>query len=355
MSYYIKKLTLLSSVYFAMFLIVFFSKELGLGIKNGIAVSLNLIIPSLFIFMIFSNMIINSSLCKLISRPFRLIATHVFRITERQMSIVILSLIGGYPIGAKLIANEIKHDRMSPKRGTVMLSYCVNCGPAFLISGVGIGIFNNYKIGLIIFISQLVACLVVGFLASFLIKDEPNFNPKPTVKEKQSPSTLMVNSVNEAVKALCVISGFIVAFSALMPVVAVYAETVSEELSMLLQGFLEVTTACAALGNSTFSNTIVMAAAFTAFGGICVLLQVCGMLNGTGVKLKWLLISRVLYTIISVVIVNFLLVLYPNAFVCISLTQSQASKVYSVSPIATVFMIFLSLMLLFFCRKSDRI
>lgn len=355
MSYYLKKLTLLSSVYFAMFLIVFFSKELGLGIKNGIAVSLNLIIPSLFIFMIFSNILTNSSLCRLISRPFRMVATHILRITQRQMSIVLLSLIGGYPIGAKLIANEIKHDRMSAKTGSVMLSYCVNCGPAFLISGVGIGIFNNYKIGVIIFISQLIACFSVGFVASFFIKGEPNFIPMPVTTDKQPLGTLMVNSVNEAVKALCVISGFIVAFSAFMPVVAVYTKTLPKELSMLLQGFLEVTTACAALGDWAFGNTIVMAAAFTAFGGMCVLLQVSAMLYGTGVKLRWLLISRVLYTIVSVVIVNFALTLYPNAFVCINLTQSQSSEVYSVSPVATVFMIFLSLMLLFFSRKSDRI
>lgn len=337
-------------IYFIMFLIVFFSKELSAGIKNGINVSMNLVIPSMFIFMIFSNMIINSKLRDTISAPFGFLAKHIFRIEKSQIAIVILSLVGGYPVGAKLISNAVSQGTLEKKQAENMLCYCVNCGPAFLISGIGIAIYQNFRIGLYLYISQVAACLLIGFILSFFSKHEKTNKPVSEVK-KTSYSQLFVGSVNDSVRSMAMICGFIVAFSAFMPIINELLGYLGFSYSHIVQGLLEVTTGCNSLAELPHVQGIILTTIFTAFGGICVHLQVYSLV-GNGIKMTKFYIMRIIYTAISVFTMQGLLMLSPDVLTVISYNSNVKSDIYSVSPTATIFMILLAIMLLFFSKKQ---
>lgn len=352
--YYFKKLIQLCLIYFTMFVIVFFSKEFSDGIKNGMNVSLNLVIPSLFIFMIFSNVIMNSNLCQIIAYPFRFLAKYVFKIDKQYLSIVILSLLGGYPIGAKLLCNAVKQDNMPIETAERMLCYCVNCGPAFLISAVGMSIFGDIKVGVILYLSQISACIIVGFLTSLFVRKQTFISQQKYIKKNNSASVLLVNAVNDTIKSMVVICGFIVAFSAFLPIIQLLTENMDSNLRFLLQGFLEVTTGCNNLANTSSPSAIILASAFTSFGGVCVYLQVCAMLKGSQVRLWKFFVFRIIYMFISITILKIFLSFSPSLMSCMSINTQQSSKIYSVSPAATIFMLLLSIILLFFSRKSDK-
>ncbi|MFZ2537799.1 MAG: hypothetical protein WAX04_02720 [Oscillospiraceae bacterium] len=350
-----RQFLILITIYFAMFLIIFFSSELSSGIKNGINVSINLVIPSMFIFMIFSNVIINSKLKYSISRPFKFLSKYVFRISENNIAIVILSLVGGYPVGAKLINNAVNQNSLSQDEASNLLCYCVNCGPAFLISGIGVSIFSNFKIGLYMYLSQIIACVATGFIMSFFNKDCIKNHISKTNFQSTSYSVLFVKSVNDSVKSMTMICGFIVAFSAFMPMVSIMLTYLGSEYSYIVQGFLEVTTGCNNLSAISSPNAILLATAFTAFGGVCVHLQVYAMISSNGVKMTKFFILRVIYTLISVLAMKAFLILSPATINCINYNANIKQDIYSVSPTATIFMILLAIMLLFFTKKSDRI
>lgn len=349
-----KQLFLLVSVYFILFLIIFFSTELSSGIKNGMNVSMNLIIPSTFVFMIISNIIIHSNLKYVISRPFRFLAKYIFRISEHNLAIVILSLVGGYPIGAKLISNAVSQNRMSREEASNLLCYCVNCGPAFLISGIGVTIFSSFQIGLFMYLSQIIACVCIGFILSFFNRKFKKTDNPQRENESCSYPALFVNSVNDSVKSLAVICGFVIAFSAIMPIVSIPLNRLGGNYAAILQGFLEVTTGCSSLAGLPSSSSILQAAAFTAFGGICVHLQVYVMISQNHIKMTKFFIFRILYTLISVFSMKLLLAISPETANCISYNSNVNPDLYSVSPIATIFMILLGIMLLFFTKKSDK-
>lgn len=353
--YYFKKLLQLFFIYFAMFILVFFSKEFSDGIKNGIKVSFNLIIPSLFIFMIFSNIIMNSNLKNIIALPFRFLGKYIFKINNNYLTIVILSLLGGYPIGAKLISYEVKNNNMSVKTAEKMLCYCVNCGPAFLITGVGLNIFNNNKIGIMLFISQIISCIIVGFLTNFFSREENIKQEKIIIKKGYSTSELIVNAVNDTIKAMVIVCGFIVAFSAFLPVIDIFMQSFNQNTRLLLQGFFEVTTGCSSLINISSHNAILLACIFTSFGGVCVHLQICAILKDTKIKLFKFFIFRIIYTSISFLIMKLFLYFNNDLINCISLDLKKQPQLNSVSPVATFFLILLCIILLFFSKKSDRI
>lgn len=341
----IRKKTLYFLVIVAiLFLTIYNSKVISSGVKNGIYTCINLVIPSLFIFMVISNIIINSKLGEIISLPFSPIAKHIFGIDKSLFSIVILSLIGGYPIGAKLIANKVKSGELTVKTANNMLCYCVNCGPAFLISGVGVAVYNSLEIGLMLYFSQVIPCFFIGFL----LRNKNDIIIKTKKKQYQKSSVLLVNAVNDSVKSMGLVCGFIVLFAGFIPLL----NNISSPYKQLLNGFLEVTTACFEL--SGLQHALVLTGIFTAFGGICVHMQISAMLNGSGVSLKKFYLFRLLYCTISGLIMWVLVSLNPQVTNCFGITRNT-SAITSISPLATIFLILLSIILLFFTKKFVKI
>lgn len=355
-----KKLLLLCAIYLLLFLTIFFSKELSEGVREGIKVALELVVPSMFLFLILSNAIIRSRARELAARPFRFLARRVFRIPERETAVVILSLVGGYPVGAKLLGDAVREGRLSPSEAERMLAYCVNCGPAFLVSGVGAALFDSLALGIELYLSQIAACLLVGFLSSLrfesgrLTRLPPPSRSRPAGGEYAAGAVLVVGAVGDAVRSMASICGFVVAFSSLLPVLRLLLAGLSPEAACVVQGFLEVTSGCNGLSACVTLDRVLLAAVFTAFGGVCVHLQVCAMLHGSGVRMKRFLLWRPLYTLVSAAVTKLLLLLTPRVADCISLSRELPRRTVSVSPAATVFLLLLGVMLLFFSGKSAR-
>lgn len=352
-----KDMIIFSCTYLSLFFFGFFSKEISQGIKNGISTSLNMLIPSLFIFMIVSHIIMNTHAKEIIGKPFSWIAQKLFFIPSKYFSIVILSLIGGYPVGAKLLSDAVKRHQLDIQTANRMLCYCVNCGPAFLISAIGVQLLKNINIGIMLYLSQIFASFSIGIILGAISKKNNTIPLKTgdnTPIKSQSMSVALVNAVNDTVRSMAVICGFVVTFSALFPIITMIFQHCDNNTKVILQGILEVVSGSNSSLLLESNHPILLLTFFTAFGGICVHLQICAMLKDSKIKMRAFFITRILYSFISVGFMKIALILSPNTLNCISMNKHPI-KIYSVSPISTVFLILLSLMLLFFHKKSDKI
>lgn len=369
-----KKSIKLISLYIFLIYIIYYGVDIIAGVRKGIDISLNLVIPSMFIFIVISNFILASNLKNIISVPFNFITSKLFKINSLETAIFILSLIGGYPVGAKLLANSVNAKYLSPQKASILLSYCVNCGPAFLISGIGGVILGNAQLGIFMYISQIFACLIVGFISSFLLSNNIELQPINSTKSTQTlqttqttqttPTTptskLLVTSVIDAVKSLSIICGFVVFFCAISPIlINIFSNFIDE---VLLNGILEVTAGCNLVTTLNPLQGILYASCFVSFGGICVILQIFAMLLNTGISMKYFFLFKPLYILINVGITYIFLNLFPDTIStfkdfcvtnCYSNGQPFQQNLYSVTPLATIFMIILAILLLFFSTKYD--
>ena len=82
----IKPIIIFLLILFCVLLLVF-SKEVSKSIINSISLCLNVIIPSLFGFMVISNILIKSNIYIYMSRPFYLISKYLFRIPPELFSV----------------------------------------------------------------------------------------------------------------------------------------------------------------------------------------------------------------------------------------------------------------------------
>lgn len=298
-----------------------FSGEISAGIADGVTLCLNTLIPSLFFFMILANIIGNSILAELLARPFLWFSRRVLRLDGKLFSIWILSLLGGYPVGAKLIGDQLRAGRITQQTAKHLLPICVNCSPAFLVSYVALKFWGSLTLGVLLFVSQILACLIIAIVTGW---GHPLYRTTSSSESTYPPpSILLVDAVVGATKTMGVICGFVLAFSALFPLLAYLP--LSETQQFYLRGGLEVVSGVQSLSGVSLINSILLASLFTAFGGLCVFLQVFAMLRGSGISFLYFFALRLCYTVLSVVLTWVGLHLLPPSAVISTATIRDAT------------------------------
>lgn len=352
-----KKIVTLCLVYSMLFLAIIFSKQAAEGTRKGIGVCLNILIPSLFAFMMISNLIATTKFCTVLARPFKFLFKILFKATSLETTIILLSFIGGYPIGAKLLSNAVKHNYITSKKASILLCFCVNCGPAYLISVVGNILFDNFKIGVILYIAQIFSSIIVGFFVMHFCYKE-KYNNKEEITYKKLTPEIFVSTVLDTSRALFVICSFVVAFSGLFGIVCEFIKPLSDKCKMIVSGFFEVTNAVNSFNINDYLNPVMVIAFLTSFGGICVIVQVIALVKQSKINIKPFLTVKLIYVfvVLNVTTLIFKCVHFaPQEIACFVVSQGNSSKFFSVSPISTIFLLSMSIILLFFCRKDDRI
>lgn len=86
------------------FLALRYSRECYRGIESGIGFCLSVLIPSLFFFMIVAAYIVDSGIAEAICRPLGRLSQALFRLPHESLAVILLSMIGGYPVGAACTA-----------------------------------------------------------------------------------------------------------------------------------------------------------------------------------------------------------------------------------------------------------
>jgi hypothetical protein len=330
---------------------VFFSQEISAGILKGISISLSSLIPSLYFFMVLSNFILNTKLRYIISRPFRIIAKHVFHLDDTLFSIFLLSILGGYPIGAKLIADQIKQNSISPQVGEYMLNFCINCSPAFLISYLSVTLWDSIEIGLILYLSQIASCVIIAFITG---RKKPIYYSSQIKSEVcSSKSIALVQSVNQATKTMVTISSFVIVFCGIFPIVQQLLPNGLTE--FILNGLAEVTSGCQRLATIPAYPAVLLASAFTSFGGICVIFQITALLSGCQIRFMRWVCFRIVYTLLSVFFTYLGLQWFHPALPTMSQFNTAKIEFFTASPAAFAGMLLLASMLLLISFSSQTI
>ena len=86
------------------------------ALAEGVFLCLQVILPSLYAMMIAAQLLIRTNAHTLLLKPLHRFTQNVLRIPDVCLAIFLLSQIGGYPIGAKLLDNELQNGTLRPKQ-----------------------------------------------------------------------------------------------------------------------------------------------------------------------------------------------------------------------------------------------
>ncbi len=271
---------------FAVFLIVQPEACSG-GVAKGIIICGRIIIPSLFPFTVCVLFILKANIFKN-TEWISLITKRLFGFSSQMFWIMVLSFIGGYPIGARLLNEAVSLKKITPKTAGVMLCYCVNAGPAFVVLAVGSGILGSKRIGYILLLSNILSALLLAFFSRKKFKID---NIATALNLHINPMDNFVASTAQAAATVMNICGFVVLFSGINQYITMLGEKLPNFKIMLY--FLEVTNAV------TNTNNIYFISFLLAFGGISVWCQVMSMAENIEINYCKFIIARIFHGALS--------------------------------------------------------
>lgn len=315
-------LVLIILMLMAMVLIIF-SKQARRGAADGLALAENTIIPSLAPLLIIFLLIMKTGAKDLLARAFGFISVHVFNLPQITFPAIFFGLIGGYPMGALLTNELLKSGDIDEKQARRLLrfNFCGGCG--FIITAVGTTVLNNTKAGAVLFLSNVINSVIIGFALSFTEKRRNA--PYYSYTEYRKLGDVLSESVSDAVKSLLNMTAFIILFCAFNVVI---------DFPDFLAPVIEITSGICT--NSRFA--IPMTSAYLAFGGFCIHFQLLFVVAQAKMKYADFLLFRLISAVISYGVSKILLIFIPIEEAVFSNASIKVAEFSSVNTVLSVLM-----------------
>ena len=305
-----------------------FSEECKNGALNGILMCLGILVPSLFPFFILASFLAESHILDLISPVLNPVAKFLLGLRGICIVPVIMSLIGGYPVGAKAVATLYRNNSITKNEAERLSVICCFAGPGFLVTFVGVSLLFSKESGIILLSSQIISGAVLCVISRFIFGKNDDKNKIITARNI-SVSEAMVNSVNSAVISTAGMCGFVIAFSVVCNVLT-EGFGADNLIGKSFASMLEITTGVNLLCGEISLELI---SALTAFGGVCVHLQIFRELKGIPFSKIRFYIFRLVQSGVCLFVTKLLLLVFPVADTVFS-TISEKPRLTSYSGIA---------------------
>lgn len=317
------------------FITVFFVSPgtLITGISKGLTLCATAVIPPLFPFMILSDFIIRSGMGTIMGVWLSPFTRFLFRLPGNAGCAVLMSMVGGYPVGLKMTAQLLESSTISEKQGRRMALFCVNAGPAFVIGTVGTVFYSDKKVGIILYISMILSSLVMGVFLRFFSSEEIIKNNN----ERSFSASVFGQSVMYSTQTMLSMCAWVLVFSGLISVVTDFP--LDDNTLLWFRMVTEVTGGCwSAVG--VFSPCV--QALVMAWAGLSVHCQVSPFLKTLNVRYSLFALSRLIHAGLSVTVADVLFRIFPCNADVFSTQTEVLPEYFSVSVPAGVSMLILS-------------
>ena len=188
--------------------------------------------------------------------------------------------------------------------------------------------FGNTTIGILLFVTHLLASITVGYLFRFWgnndIKESSRnktyYSSNKTTVKLSNLGEILADSINSAISTVLMIGGFIVIFACIISILKtcgalnflgnlispffyfMHIDTVFA--TPILTGILEITSGISSISNiaiKEISLNIILSAFLLGTGGISILLQVWSIVSKTDLSIKPYIIGKLAHGIIAAI------------------------------------------------------
>ena len=243
------------------------------------------IFPSLMPTMIIGLLLVKLNFHKIIPKFIKKTFGYLFNFDDVTTSIFITSMLCGSPSSASFINEYLNNGKINEKTAENLLCCTHFINPLFVISAVGIDIFNSTKIGMIIlFLTHL-----SNFIKAFLLRK--NFvSTKLKIENKKEKEKFMIvfkDVIKVCMMQLLVIFGIVILFN-MLTILIKEVFNINYFFETIINIILEITGGINKISylNISFIFKIFLSYYSLSFGGICIQMQTLSMI--TNKKIKYL-------------------------------------------------------------------
>lgn len=277
--------------------------------KNGMGLWLETLIPTLLPFIILTNLLIGTETAEVILNPLKTFWKTFFGISPAGAYALILGLLCGYPMGAKITSDMFAHKKINRREAEYLLTFTNHASPVFIQTYlIHICLNNRVHPALVFGVLFFSSFLTMLFFRFFIYKNHTITPESYLKKEKGEPSapgltgTLLDASIMNGFETITRLGGYILLFSILSALIRHYWKA-GPLAGYLLLGMLELTTGLHFLAESQFPLIVryLCSMPMAAFGGVCILAQTKSLLHKDLSILPYIS-AKCLNTVITVIL-----------------------------------------------------
>ena len=210
---------------------------------EAVADSLNFclftLIPALFPFFVLSGILTACGVGDLFGRIFGGAFERLFGVHRRYSAAFFIGALCGFPGGAKTAFELYKgSDESDVSDAEKALAFCSNCGPAYLILGVGSSLFGSAMIGVKLWLAQLAAAVAVGII----LRGKAKAPSPPLMKIAGGvPISAPISALRGACTSIAMVCGTVVFFSVICRFAAIVLSPLPTAVRCIVMSFIELT------------------------------------------------------------------------------------------------------------------
>lgn len=265
------------------------------GARQSLALCGNVLIPSLFPFMVLAAFLPATQAGRMAAGPIAPMGRVLYGLSAEASRALapalLISWIGGYPAGARAISVLVEQKQISRENASLALCFCVNSGPAFIVTVVGAGIFGSVSIGFKLFACQLLAGAVTARImhCGRGIIDLPR--GAEALSNGKSTLSALVLAVASAAAGMLSVCAFVLVCGTLAALLGSLTEA-GTVMRVVVDGCLEISMACGEAQRLSPMQALTVLPFLLSFSGASCIFQLLAIANEQDIPTGRFLLSR---------------------------------------------------------------
>ena len=305
-------------VAFFIFALVFSPAVYMKSVLNGILLWGTAVLPALFPFFFFTKLLTELGIVDILATRLETITRKLYNVPGISSYVFCLSVLSGYPVGAKLVSELHQKDVLSKGAVYRTMAFTSTSGPLFVIGTVGIGMFAHKFAGLIILCAHIISALLNGLIwRKFKLQKEDYVQTSAGAKAVDISKALN-DSMYNAIISILIVGGYIAIFFMVIDVLNNFhiLSTISHCIEWCLgivglpksiaagiaSGIIEVTRGCFDLSKSGahIGVVIIAASALISWGGFSIHMQALTFLKKCNISIGVYFLQKLTHCVISI-------------------------------------------------------
>ncbi|AEM73269.1 nucleoside recognition protein [Caldicellulosiruptor acetigenus] len=283
------------------------------------------VLPSIFPYFLVINVLIESKLISYLSSIFFLPSKKIFKLSSNGFLAMIIGMLTGYPVGAKMVCNLYSQKLISKNEAVRLLYFVNNSGPLFIIGTVGINLLGFKKYGYMLFFAHILASLIIALCTSRFAQSEILSASAPYKLLNFDIGKVLSKSVKDSVESILIIGGFITLFFNLNNVLeyfkiyhsicSLFRFTGADDtlIKGLLYGLFEITNGSVQINTNSLPvwQKLIASELIISWGGLSVHFQTISFLSVAGLQSFHYIIGKLIQCALATAIICVFLIILP--------------------------------------------
>lgn len=308
-------------------------KETYESASYGLELWATVLVPSMLPFFIMAEILLSLGIVKVLGGLLEPVMRPVFNLPGSASFVLAMGFTSGFPMGAILTRRLYEEGLCSTNEGERLVAFTNNSSPLFILAAVGIGMFQDQALGLLLAVSHYLSNLLLGIILGLFIKRPSKYiPPKQSIFEtsvsaflyeqkKRNPfGTILGNAIKKAINNILMIGGFVIFFAVLTKILSIsglqgyisglfmfilntcgFDTPINNSLAI---GFWEMTLGLKELSlqSLSFQTKAVAGSMILGWSGLSIQAQVISFISGSGLRPQLYHCCRIIQAFLSALI-----------------------------------------------------